>query len=74
MDEDEEGEDMSKFLSKLFDFLLKVSRWCIEKIINAVTKISNISTQNDFRAIQLNFSFRITTPVIRRFATGVVNW
>ena len=26
MDEDDEGEDMSKFLSKLFDFLLKVSR------------------------------------------------
>ena len=36
MDEDDEGEDMSKFLSKLFDFLLKVSRWCIEKIINVV--------------------------------------
>ena len=26
MDEDDEEEDMFKFLSKLFDFLLKVSR------------------------------------------------
>ena len=26
MDDDDEGEDMSKFLSKLFDFLLKVCK------------------------------------------------
>ena len=39
MEEDDEGEDMSKFLSKLFDFLLKVSRWCILKINRVLTKI-----------------------------------